>query len=424
MLKIFRDNTLCGAAVIGVAGGLIALAYYFVLQAALHWVWQWGLGVSYLKLFHGTPNHLGLVAITVIGGALVGCCIKWLGSPGEIAAVVNNIHLERGRLDPKQSPSMIANSLVSITTGGSAGPEAPLVQIIGSFGSWFGERLRLSDEKIRIFTFCGMATALGAFFGSPIGGALFALEIPHRKGLEYYEALVPSCIAAVIGFLVFRSVLGWDRPMYAVPTIHQFSYLLLCFALALGVAGAFIGGLFAYLFQTLHHIVHPLAKYPILLGALGGLLIGVSAVFFPETLFWGEHQIPSLLTLPATPLLFVTIALIKALTIGFTLHFGFRGGFIFPLFFIGASLGMALSIVLPVIPPAVAVLCLMAAVNVAVTKTPISTTIILTALSGASVLPILAITSFTSFLVSSRVSVIESQRSRIGQSSTSAAANY
>ena len=104
--------------------------------------------------------------------------------------------------------------------------------------------------------------------------------------------------------------------------------------------------------------------------------------------------------------------ILKMLAISCTLHSGFRGGFIFPLFFIGATLGLAVSLAFPQVPLAVAVLCLMAAVNVAVTKTPISTTVILTSLSGTSMLPVIVTASFASFLLTTRLSLIHSQRPR------------
>ncbi|WP_110984171.1 chloride channel protein [Acaryochloris thomasi] len=69
----------------------------------------------------------------------------------------------------------------------------------------------------------------------------------------------------------------------------------------------------------------------------------------------------------------------------------YHGGFIFPLFFTGASLGLAVAFGIPTMHPTIAVLCCMAAINVAIAKTPISTTIILTVLSDATILPVVAI---------------------------------
>ena len=98
--------------------------------------------------------------------------------------------------------------------------------------------------------------------------------------------------------------------------------------------------------------------------------------------------------------------------ISFTLHSGFLGGFIFPLFFIGANAGYAVSLAVPQVHPTVGMVCLMAAINVAVTKTPVSTSIILSVLSGTAMLPVIAISSFVSFTLTSQVTMIKTQRCR------------
>ena len=73
---------------------------------------------------------------------------------------------------------------------------------------------------------------------------------------------------------------------------------------------------------------------------------------------------------------------------------------------------MAISLAIPQVHPTVAMVCLMAAVNVAVTKTPISTSIILSVLSGTAMLPVIAISSFVSFILTSQLSMLKTQRSR------------
>lgn len=70
-----------------------------------------------------------------LAGLFIGLVIHLLGNPGEIALVVDNIYLRGGRVDTRENPSMILASLASISVGSSAGPEAPLVQVTGSFGT-------------------------------------------------------------------------------------------------------------------------------------------------------------------------------------------------------------------------------------------------------------------------------------------------
>ena len=147
---------------IGTVGGLVATIYYFILENLLDIVWQEGKEFWLLLFPSWLPAWNYTWIIATIGGLLVGLCLYFLGLPGEMAMVIDKIH-DPGRLEPRQTPGMIITSLVSITAGGSLGPEAPLVQVNGSLGSWLGDRLNLSMKSIRILTFCGMSAALGAF---------------------------------------------------------------------------------------------------------------------------------------------------------------------------------------------------------------------------------------------------------------------
>ena len=442
--ELTYQQTLLASAAIGVAGGLIATLYYYVLEAFMHFVWyalpefiehhfsraslphgiaHSGIYTIFLEPFFpsGIPSSIYIVIVATIGGLLVGLALRFLGPPGEITSVVDNIH-EPGKINPRQSPSMIVTSLISITAGGSLGPEAPLVQIIGSFGSWLANQLRLTIATVRLLTLCGMSAALGAFFGAPLGGAIFALEIPHRRGLEFYEAIAPAVISATLCFSLFRMSTGMSAAgIYHFPQIESISVMNLFEGALLGVLGALVAALFVLLFRTVGYLSEYLADYKILLATLGGLSIGAIAFVFPQTLFFSEMEIQSIIVETGSNLgikLLLMIALAKMLAIACTVHSGFRGGFIFPLFFVGASVGLAISLAVPQIHPTMGMLCMMAALNVAITKTPVSTTVILTAASGAAMVPVLVIASFVSFVLTSPLSVIKSQRSRTEQESS------
>jgi H+/Cl- antiporter ClcA len=409
-----RALLLAGAAV-GASGGLFAALYYYLLQGGLALVWK------------GLAPHAPVWAVTMLGGALVGVALRTLGKPGEIAAVVDNIHMRRGRINPRKSPSMVVASLVSICFGGSAGPEAPLVQMIGSTGSWLGDRLRLRGDQVRTLTFCGMAAALGAFFGAPVGGALFALEIPHRRGLEYYEALIPALVSSFLAFGVFRLLVPAHSVLYPFPRWPEATPGQVGLGALLGVLGAGLGAGFIVMFRAAGKMSKPLERWPIALGAAGGGLLGLLSMAVPPglpttTLFWGEHQLAELLAgYPAVlsglgrraALALLALALLKGLAITVTLRSGFRGGFIFPLFFVGGATGLALSAATAGrIAPVLSVLCLAAATNVAVTRTPLSTAVILTTLSGTSMIPVIAAACLTSFLLTTRFPLIRTQRPR------------
>ena len=402
---------LVGAGVVGVTGGLLALVYYLILQAGLHGIWVRLLHVAPLSLPVKPMWRPAVLVVTTLGGLLVGLFTRWLGSAGELAAVVDNIHLRHGRIDMRQTPSMVAVSLAGIVAGGSAGPEAPLVQIIGSCASRLADRLKLDGATVRTFTFCGMGAALGAFFGAPLGGALFALEVPHRRGIEYYEALLPALVSAFVAFLVFRSIVGIEPVLFHLPGASTpMSMSATLWGLAAGAVGAGVAGVFARIFYLVGKLLHPWEHHPVWLATAGGLAIGLLAQLCPKTLFWGELQIDGVLG-SIGGLLLLT-ALVKMLTIAITLHSGFRGGFIFPLMFIGACVGAVISSWLPGAPAAVWIVGTMAAVNVAITKTPLSTCVILSTLSGTTLLPVLIAASLTSLILSTRLNLIRTQRGR------------
>ncbi len=388
------------AAAIGLAGGLLAAVYYLVLVGLTRWIWV-----------TGPLSRWPMPVTCALGGALVGLAVRWLGSPVEISTVVNNIHLKEGRLDPRRSPSMAVNSLLSIAFGGSAGPEAPLVQICGSLGTWLGDKLRVRPRVIRTVTLSGMAAALGSFFGAPLGGALFALEIPHRRGLEYYEALMPAILSAAFAFLVLHGLTAagvhWPFPPHLPPGLRDVGL-----GIGFGLVGAAAATLFIALFRTLFRALDRAPLHPVVRGAGGGLLLGLLSWHHPETLFFSEQQIALLFSAHHGAAGWLLLALIKAVAIGVTLGSGFRGGFIFPLFFIGACLGQAMHAFAPSIDVSLAMLAIMAGINVGVTKTPIATTVILVTLSGLSVFPVVLFASLASFLATLPIGMIETQASR------------
>ena len=402
------------AVIIGIFGGMVATVYYLVLETMMHGMWH-TLPEIVKPLFPSwlsTNNYVWIA--TTIGGFFVGLALYFFGLPGEMAQVVDKIH-NPGKIDIRKSPAMVIASLIAITSGGSAGPEAPLVQVNGSLGSWLGERLKLTTTSVRILTFCGMSAALGAFFGAPIGAALFALEIPHRRGLQYFEAIGPAIIAAILSFTVFRLNTGMTiGGFYHFEEVPPLSPQNLFEGLVLGIIGAGLAVMFIAIFRIIGKLLKPLEPNRILLATAGGLTIGLIAFAFPQTLFFSEAQIQTVIETGASlgVGMLIAIAVAKMFAISFTLHSGFLGGFIFPLFFIGANAGYAVSLAVPQVHPTVGMVCLMAAVNVAVTKTPVSTSIILSVLSGTAMLPVIAISSFVSFVLTSQISMIKTQRSR------------
>ena len=177
--------------IVGLGGGLIGAAYVGLLHLLQRWLW---------------PTHHTLLvqlAILVVVGAVVTVITRTAGDSGNVEILVDNIHVLGGADDPRRTIPLVPSSLLCVAAGGGMGPEAPLVQTTGTLGTWVGDRLHRGRTDVRVLTITGMAGGLTVLFGAPLGAALFALEILHRRGLQYYEALLPALIGSLFGYGVY-----------------------------------------------------------------------------------------------------------------------------------------------------------------------------------------------------------------------------
>ncbi|MFD2698618.1 chloride channel protein [Mesonia sediminis] len=384
-------------ALLGLLGGVIAGLYWIVLEFLTHQI----------AFFQGWL----VIPVMALGGLLAGLIIHFIGDPGEIHLMVNNIRFNKGKLDPKNNPSMILSSLLCVASGGSLGPEAPLVQITGSTGTWLGKLFRLKGEDLRSLSIAGMASGFTALFGAPLGGSLFSLEILHYKyAVEYYRAIIPAFVASCFSYLVFALIIHlglgpvWDLSAYAYSGIFEFAYAVLFAGIGAILGWAFIGctKIFKVAFER-----KPLPIY--LKTLIGGLLLGSIAYYFPITRYFGHHEINTLLSSPYSLAFLGGILVFKIIAISITVTSGWRGGFIIPLFFVGATAGLILHELFPSINLSLAVVSCMAAINACVTRTPMSTTILLATLTGfGHFIPIL-FASLTGYFLAPKTPFIGSQ---------------
>ncbi|WP_445634457.1 Cl-channel voltage-gated family protein [Nostoc sp. DSM 114161] len=383
--------------VVGTVCGLFASLYWNILELMTH----------QLQRFEG----LSLLIVMPIAGLIVGLVIHFLGNPGEIAVIVDNIHFRGGRLDARKNPAMILASLVSIAAGGSAGPEAPLVQVTGSFGTWVGDRLGLEGEELRSTSLAAMAAGFTALFGAPLGGAMFALEILHHQHIvEYYEALMPAIVSSCASYIVFAFItrLGigptWHFPQYNLQNIDDFALAIL-----FGIIGAVAGWIFMGIFRGCGRLLAMVSGPVYVRTTLAGLGLGILAAFLPLTRFFGHEELESVLTANFSLVFLLILALGKMASISITVTGGWRGGFIIPLFFTGACIGKAIAILIPGLNPALAMICTMAAINAAVTRTPISTTLLLSKLTNFTPFTPILFASLIGFFLAPKVPLIGSQ---------------
>jgi len=384
-------------ALLGLVGGLIAGLYWLGLERLM----------EFLAQFHGWL----VIPVMAVCGLLAGLIIHFIGDPGEIHLIVNNIRFNNGKLDPKNNPSMILSSLLCVASGGSLGPEAPLVQVTGSTGSYIGKLFRLKGEELRSLSIAGMASGFTALFGAPLGGSLFSLEILHHKhAVEYYRAIIPALVASCFSYVVFAFIIHiglgaiWELPKYEYSTVYDF-FLAFLF----GTIGAFVAWMFIYCTKFFKKAFEffPLPIY--IKTLIGGILLGVIAFYFPLTRYFGHHQINALLNGHLGIDFLFAILVFKILAIAITVTSGWRGGFIIPLFFSGATLGLIIHHFFPLVNLSLAIVSCMAAINACVTRTPMSTTILLVTLTGFNYLTPVLFASLTGYFLAPRIPFIQSQ---------------
>jgi H+/Cl- antiporter ClcA len=292
------------------------------------------------------------------------------------------------------------------------GPEAPLVQTTGAWGAWLSERLRLDRNGLRILTITGMAAGFTVLFGAPFGSAVFALELPHRRGLQYYEALIPAVIGSLSGYAAYAVVTAnglaprWD--LGGAP--HSVGLADLLWALACGVGGAGVAVAFTYVnvglrwaFARIPRDVRPIPC---------AVVLGLLAFWSKYALTFGESQLQPMAVAKGAAGVFVVAAAAKFCGTSVTLAGGWRGGFIIPLFFMGAALGQAIHHAVPSTHAVVLMAGLMASCNVGVTKTTLGSTLVVTEMTGLRVLPTTLLAAVVSLILTSPVGLIHTQQQR------------
>jgi H+/Cl- antiporter ClcA len=386
--------------VVGLASGIVGALYLLVLHLLQNVLWptEWS----------------GVVGFAILGGVglFAGLVTRYVGSSGDVELMVDNIHVSGAATGLRTLRSLIPISWLCIASGGAMGPEAPLVQTTGSLASWTARQAGLVVRESRVLTIAGMAAGFTVLFGAPLGAAVFALEMLHRRGLQYYEALMPAVLGSLAGYAVYVIATGADlAPIWRLPAPLTLRLSDLGWAVVAGIGGALVATAFTYLSTLLRFGARKLP--PEIRPVVGGLILAALGLVSTYALTFGEVQINEILTHHGgTVAFFVLAACAKLVGTSVTLSSEWRGGFIIPLFFIGACLGRAFHLVAPGTNEAVMVAAFMAAANTGVTKTPIGSTLVVSEMAGFRLLPTTLVATMVSFILTSEVGLIHTQRER------------
>ncbi|MDB5248094.1 MAG: voltage-gated chloride channel protein [Segetibacter sp.] len=368
-------------------------------------------------------QNLWLIFLLPLAGLLITFLYRTWGKNAEAGnnLILDEIHKPGGGIPTRMAPLVLISTIITHLFGGSAGREGTAVQMGGSVASLFSGWYKLKHRDKRILLMCGMAAGFGAVFGTPVAGAIFAMEV-LAIGRIKYDALIPCFIASVIADITCSSW-GIHHTHYsiafagnAVPSMPliTFDLWLLLKVIIAGAAFGLAGYLFA---QTSHFIKSTLANY-IQNKWLAPVFGGIAVIAISYAL--GTFDYLGLgVTNPGGGVSIVSAFepngaatwswLWKLLLTAITLSTGFKGGEVTPLFFIGATLGNTLAAVSGSPVDLFAGLGFIA-VFAGATNTPLACTIMGVELFGSENVLYYAVACFTAYYFSGHTGIYGSQR--------------
>ena len=370
------------------------------------------------KLQWANPQLLWFLPL---GGVAVGFLYHYLGKGSDKGnnLLIDEIHQPGGGVPARMAPLVLIGTLVTHLFGGSAGREGTAVQRGGSLAAMLARWFRVAQENRRLMLMCGIAAGFGAVFGTPLTGAIFAMEV-LVIGRVQYEALIPVLIASVVGdatcsaWGVHHTVYHLDVAANAGSHAPIEALLLGKVALA-GIAFGLGGRFFAELTHGLQRGFARLLPYAPMRPAVGALLV-IALVYVLGTrdyLGLGVEAPPggqvSIVAAfhegGATPLSWLWKTIVTAIT----LASGFKGGEVTPLFFIGSTLGNVLGVLMHE-PVALFAALGFIAVFAGAANTPLACTVMGIELFGAHYAVYFAVACFVAYLFSGHSGIYLSQR--------------
>ncbi|HZT96423.1 MAG TPA: chloride channel protein, partial [Chloroflexota bacterium] len=271
-LRVSPAQQLLGLAMlVGLGAGLGAVGFRELIEF-FSWLFFSQVGS---RIANG--SRLYLILIPALGALIFWPIIRYLAPEAKghgVPEVMEAVSLRGGRMRPHVVLAKALASAVNIGSGGSVGREGPIVQIGSALGSILGQRIGLSDDRIKTLVAAGAAAGISATFNAPLAGAFFALEvILDEFSLGNFSAVV---VSAVVADVVGRAFFGAHASFTLPPEVWRAPIQLPLYCL-LGCLAGIIGVLFArtiYRTEDLFEALHiPAWSKPV----VGGLLLGLLA---------------------------------------------------------------------------------------------------------------------------------------------------
>jgi chloride channel protein, CIC family len=332
-------------------------------------------------------GHHGLWFIpiaTTIGGILSGIIVYTFAPEAEghgTDTVVAAFHRTAGVIRARVAPTKLIASAITIGSGGSAGREGPTALITAGVASIYGGWRKRSEEDRRFLIIVGMAAGLSAVFRSPIGTAIFAIEVLYSSMEFEGSLLIYTMLASVVAYAVNGAFVGF-HPMFATPAnVQEPGDRAYGWFAVLGVACGLVAAILPSIFYRTRDLFRRIPIPNWIKPGIGGLLVGLLALEWPQILGggypWMQLAINGQLVLKIT----LALVLVKMLALALTVGSGGSGGIFAPSMFVGAMLGSSAAMLTHHQQAGFAVVG-MAALFGAAARVPFATLLMVTEMTG------------------------------------------
>lgn len=331
------------------------------------------------------PHWLWLIPVaTTLGGLLSGFLVYRYAPEAEghgTDTAVKAYHWLGGALRARVPLIKMVASAITIGSGGAAGREGPTALISAGFGSIYATLTHRSEDDRRMLLLIGVAAGLSAIFRSPIGTAIFAIEVLYSDMDFDVGALLYTMLASIIAYAINGLFVGW-KPLFSVPPNLAVSQITdYALYIVLGVASGIVATILPMVFYGTRDIFHRIPGPATIKPAIGGLIVGLMAMALPQVLGGGYGWIQSAINGQIALNLLLILVFAKMVAFALTVGSGGSGGVFAPSLYVGAMLGGTLAAVFHTSSAALVIVG-MAAVFGGAARVPIATLLMVTEMTG------------------------------------------
>lgn len=351
-------------------------------------------------------EHLWLIALLPLAGLVIGLMYHyWAGTASKgNNYLIEEIRSPNGIIPFRMAPLVYVGTVLTHLFGGSAGREGTGVQMGGALADRFSKYLHLPARDHQIMVTIGISAGFASVFGTPLAGAVFALEVVII-GRMRYDAILPAFLSAVFAHLACEAW-GVTHTHYHIGTVPSISPELILWTLLVSMAFGVVSMLFSRSVGFWSRLGSKYIAYPPFRPLVGGVVIALAVWLLGTTKYIGLG-VPTLVASFHEQQQLYDFAL-KLLFTTFTIGVGFKGGEVTPLFFIGATLGSALSAWVPMPMGLLAGMGFVAVFSGA-TNTPVACTLMGIELFGAEAGIYIGLACVTAYLFSGHTGIYSAQ---------------